>query len=332
MWTEAGTRAGRALGRGVSLAMSLACCALSVAAYGAYPEKPVRLIVGFPAGGGSDILARALAERVGAEWGQQVIVDNRPGASGNIAAEIAARSAPDGYTLYLGTSSSHAINASLYRHLGYDPQKDFVPVTLVASAQNVLVVHPAVPAKSVAELIALAKREPGRLSYASTGIGTSSHLAAELFKHSAGADIVHVPYKGPAAMIDLIAGAVHLAFARIPVALPHVSAGRLRMLAVTGARRSALLPDVPTIAESGLKGYDVTAWFGVLLPRGTPSAIVDAVHDVMVKALQDDSVRERLLRQDFELAPSTPAQFAELIRTDTAKWAKIIRMTGIRAN
>lgn len=289
----------------------------------------MRFIVGFPAGGGSDILARALGERLSVMWRQQVVVDNRPGAGGNIAAAISARSAPDGYTIYLGTSSSHAINASLYRELGYDPQKDFAPVTLVASAQNLLVVHPSVAAKSLADLIALAKREPGRLSYASTGVGTTSHLAAELFKHMAGVDIVHIPYKGPAAMIDLIGGAVDLTFGRIAVALPHVNAGRLRMLAVTGARRSPRLPEVPTMGESGLKGFEVTAWFGILAPSGTPQRIVDTLNVSIVNALRNPELRERLLREDFEVAPGTPQAFASLIRSDTAKWAKIVRMLGI---
>jgi tripartite-type tricarboxylate transporter receptor subunit TctC len=297
-----------------------------------YPEKPIRFILGFPPGGGSDILARVIGQKLSDAWGQQVVIDNRPGAGGNIAAAIAARSAPDGYTLYLGTSSSHAINKSLYRKLDYDPEKDFAPVTLVASAQNILAVHPSVAAKSVRELIALAKQRPGQLSYASTGIGTSSHLAAELFKHMAGVDIVHIPYKGPAAMIDLISGQVQMTFGRIPVVLPHAKSGRLRMLAVTGARRSALLPQVPTVAESGLPGFEVSAWFGVLVPAGTPGRIVSKLNAGIAGILNDPAVRERLVSEDFEVLTSTPEQFASHIRSETLKWARVIKVTGIRAD
>jgi len=299
---------------------------------GPYPEKPIRFLIGFPPGGGSDILARAIGQKLAERWGQQVVVDNRPGAAGNIAAEIAARSAPDGYPLYLGTSGSHAINVSLYRKLGYDPEKDFAPVSLVASAQNILVVHPSVAAQSVAQLVALAKQRPGQLSYASTGIGTSVHLAAELFKRMTGADIAHVPYKGPAAVIDLISGQVHLLFGRIAVVLPHVKTGRLRALAVTGAKRSMLLPDLPTVTESGLPGFEVSAWFGVLVPAGTPGPIVTKLNAEIISILKDRGIRERLAADDFEPVSSTPQQFASHIRAETEKWAKVIRQAGIRAD
>lgn len=297
-----------------------------------YPEKPIRFVLGFPAGGGSDILARVIGQKLADAWGQQVVIDNRPGAGGNIVAEIAARSAPDGYTIYMGTSSSHAINVSLYKKLGYDPEKDFAPVSLISSAQNILVVHPSVPAKSVRELIAFAKQRPGELSYASTGIGTAAHLGAELFKTMAGVDIVHVPYKGPAAVTDVISGQVHLTFGRIAVVLPHVKSGRLRALAVTGAKRSALLPDLPTVAEAGLPGFAVNPWFGVLAPAGTPAAIIDKLNAGITTILNDPAVRERLSSEDFEPITSTPDQFASHIRAETAKWAKIIRMAGIRAD
>ncbi len=297
-----------------------------------YPEKPIRFILGFPAGGGSDILARVIGQKLADAWGQQVVIDNRPGAGGNIAAEIAARSAPDGYTIYMGTSSSHAINVSLYRKLGYDPEKDFAPVSLIASAQNILVVHPSVPAKSVREFIAFAKQRPGQLSYASTGIGTAAHLAAELFKNMAGVDIVHVPYKGPAAVTDVISGQVHLTFGRIAVVLPHVKSGRLRALAVTGARRSVLLPDLSTVAESGLPGFEVSPWFGVLVPTGTPSPIITKLNAGITGILKDPGVRERLAGEDFEPVISTPEQFASHIRAETMKWAKVIRAAGITAD
>lgn len=322
-----------ALGLGVTTpAPAQAASRSAVSAAAGYPEKPIRFILGFPAGGGSDILARVIGQKLSDTWGQQVVIDNRPGAGGNIAAGIAARSAPDGYTLYLGTSSSHAINKSLYRKLDYDPEKDFAPVTLVASAQNILAVHPSVAAKSVRELIALAKQRPGQLSYASTGSGTSSHLAAELFKHMAGVDIVHVPYKGPAAMIDLISGQVHLTFGRIAVVLPHVKSGRLRVLAVTGARRSARLPQLPTVAESGLPGFEVSAWFGVLVPAGTPGQIVSKLNAGIAGILNDPAIRERLVSEDFEVITSTPEQFASHIRSETVKWARVIKVTGIRAD
>jgi tripartite-type tricarboxylate transporter receptor subunit TctC len=319
------------LGIAVPAQAQVASRATASAATG-YPDKPIRFIVGFPAGGGSDILARVIGQKLHESWGQQVVIDNRPGAAGNIAAEIAARSAPDGHTIFMGTSGSQAVHVSLYKKLGYDPQKDFAPVSLVASAQNILVVHPSVPVKSVRELIALAKQRSGQLSYASTGIGTSGHLAAELFKHMTGVDIVHVPYKGPAALNDLISGQVHLTFGRIAVALPHVKSGRLQALAVTGAKRSVLLPELPTVAESGLPGFEVSAWFGILVPAGTPGPILTKLNAEIVNIFKEPKIRERLAADDFEPVTSTPEQFASHIRAETAKWAKLIRMVGIRAD
>ena len=297
-----------------------------------YPNRPIRFIVGFPAGGGSDILARMIGQKLHENQGQQVVIDNRPGASGVIAAQIAARSEPDGYTIFMGTSGSLAVQVSLYKKLGYAPRKDFAPVSLVASAQSILVVHPALPANSVRELIAVAKQRPGDLSYASTGIGTSGHLAGELFKYMTGVDIVHVPYKGPAAMTDLVSGQVHLIFGRIPVVLPHLKSGRLRALAVTGTKRSALLPALPTISESALPGFEVTAWFGIVVPSGTARPIIMKLNAEILRILADPTVRQRLINDDFEPLTSTPEEFAAHITTETAKWAKVIRAAGIRAD
>ena len=298
----------------------------------AYPDKPIRFIVGFPAGGGSDILARIIGQKLHDTLGQQVVIDNRPGASGMIAAQIAARSEPDGYTIFMGTSGSLAVQVSLYKELGYAPRKDFAPVSLVASAQNILVVHPALPVNSVRGLIAFAKQRPGDLSYASTGIGTSGHLAGELFKSMAGVDIVHVPYKGPAAMTDLVSGQVHLIFGRIPVVLPHLKSARLRALGVTGTKRSALLPALPTISESGLPGFDVTAWFGIVVPAGTPRPTIMKLNGDTLRVLGDPIVRQRLINDDFEPLTSTPEEFAAHISAETMKWAKVIRAAGIRAD
>lgn len=314
------------------------CLALAGPAYAAsatavdvdaYPNRPLRFIVGFPAGGGSDILARMMGQKLQANLGQQVVIDNRPGASGVIAAQIAARSEPDGYTIFMGTSGSLAVQVSLYKKLGYAPLNDFAPVTLIASAQNVFVVHPSLRANSVSELIAVAKQKPGALSYASTGIGTSGHLAGELFKYAAGVDIVHVPYKGPAAMTDLVSGQVHLIFGRIPVVWPHVKNQRLRALAVTGLKRSALMPALPTIAESGLPGFEVTAWFGIVVPAGTARPIVLRLNAQILRILAESAVRQRLINDDFVPLTSTPEEFTAHVKSETEKWAKVIKAAGI---
>src|SRR4030095_5020494 len=263
-----------------------------------YPTKPIRLVVPFPPGGATDILARDVAQKLSDAWGQSFVVDNRPGAGGNIGSELVAKAAPDGYTLEMGTVGTHAINASLYAKMPYDHVKDFVPVILVAGVPNVLVVNPSVPVNSVAELIAYAKANPGKLNFASSGNGTSIHLSGELFKVMAGVQITHVPYKGSApALQDLLGGQVQLMFDNLPPSLPQIKAGKLKALAVTSTTRAAALPDVPTMAESGLPGFEASSWFGVLAPAGTPPAIVAKLNAEIGKWLASPEAKEKLAKQ-----------------------------------
>jgi tripartite-type tricarboxylate transporter receptor subunit TctC len=302
-----------------------------------FPEKPVRFIVGFTPGGPSDIIARALGQKLAEGWAQQVVIENRPGAGGNIAAEAAARSAPDGYTWLLGNNSILATNQSLYRSLAYDPVRDFAPVALVAIQPNILVVNPAVPATSVKELIDLARAKPGRLNYASSGSGAAAHLAAELFKAMAGVDMVHVPYKGAQpALTDVIAGQAQLMFATSASVIPYIKAGRLRALAVTTSRRSATVPDLPTVseagAESGLRGFEAITWHGVVVPRATPAPLVERINADIVRALGARDLRERLEALGAELAPGTPQDFADYIAREIPKWAKVVKDSGARAD
>jgi tripartite-type tricarboxylate transporter receptor subunit TctC len=311
-------------------AIARATCADAADPAAAYPAKPIRFIVGFTPGGTSDVVARLLAQKLAETWTQPLVVDNRPGAGGNLAVEIVARSAPDGYTL-LCASSSFSIIPSLIRNLSYSPTRDFAPVTLMSSAPYLLVLHPAVPAQSVKELIALAKAQPGKLNYASAGAGSTLHLAGELFKSLAGVDIVHVPYKGATGVTDLIAGAVQLSFAGLPQTLPHVKAGRLKALAVTTARRAAALPDLPTIAEAGVPGYEVDPWYGVIAPAGTPRAIIEQLNTAFARALAAPDVKEKFMLQGLEPRATTPAEFAALIEKEIAKWAKVVRDAGIKA-
>jgi tripartite-type tricarboxylate transporter receptor subunit TctC len=294
-----------------------------------YPTKPIRMIVPFPAGGTTDILARSVGQKLGEAVGRQVIIDNRPGAGGNIGSDMVAKAAPDGYTLLMGTVGTHAINASLYAKMPYDHIQDFAPITLVAAVPNVLVVNPSVEAKSVRELIALAKAKPGQLSFASSGNGTSIHLSGELFKTMAGIDMLHVPYKGSApALTDLIGGQVNLMFDNLPSSLPHIKAGKLRALAVTSGKRSPALPDVPTIAEAGLPGFEASSWFGVFAPAGTPKEIITRLNMEIVKALTSPELKERLAAQGAEAVGNSPEQFAAHIRSETAKWAKVVKASG----
>src|SRR5512144_2335881 len=261
-----------------------------------YPTKPIRIVVPFPPGGATDLLARAVAQRLTEKWGQAVLVDNRPGAGGNIGSELVAKSAPDGYTLEMGTVGTHSINASLYAKMPYDHVKDFVPIILVAGVPNVLVVNPALPVNSVQELVAYAKANPGKLNFASSGNGTSIHLSGELFKVMAGVQMTHVPYKGSApALQDLIGGQVQLMFDNLPPSLPQIKAGKLRALAVTTATRSPALPDLPTIAESGLPGFEASSWFGIVAPAGTPPAIVAKLNAEVAKWLASPEAQEKLL-------------------------------------
>ena len=315
----------------VSKACALAALAISAANAEVYPSKPVRMIVAYPPGGGTDIVGRMVAQKLGEALGQPVVVENRGGASGNIGTELAARAVPDGYTVLMGNVAPNAINVSLFRNLPYDPVADFAPVTLVASTPNILVVHPTTPARTVKEVIALAKAKPGALNFASAGVGSSSHLAGELFRILAGADIVHVPYKGAGpAMVDVLSGQVQLYFATMPAAMPHVKSGKLAPVAVTSARRSQALPGLPTIAESGVSGYEASTWYGLLAPARTPGAAVARLHQGVVKILADAAVREKLADQGFEPVGDSPGEFAAYIKSEIAKWGKVIRDAGIR--
>jgi tripartite-type tricarboxylate transporter receptor subunit TctC len=296
----------------------------------AYPAKPIRFIVGFTPGGTSDVVARLLAVKMAETWAQPLVVDNRPGAGGNLASEIVARSAGDGYTL-LCASASFSIIPAVNRELNYDPKKDFAPVTLASSAPYLMVLYPAVPAQSVKELIALAKAQPGKLNYASAGSGSTLHLAGELFKSLAGVDIVHVPYKGATGITDLIAGAVQLSFAGLPQTLPHVKSGRLKALAVTTARRAAAVPDLPTIAEAGVPNYEVDPWYGVIAPAGTPRSIIERLNAAFARALAAPDLREKFMLQGLEPRATTPAEFSALIEREIAKWSKVVRDAGIKA-
>jgi tripartite-type tricarboxylate transporter receptor subunit TctC len=298
----------------------------------AYPSKPVRLVVPFPAAGTTDLLARAAAQKLFEAWGQQVIVDNRPGAAGNIGAELVAKAPPDGYTLLMGTVGTHAINTSLYAKMPYDHVKDFTPVILVAGVPNVLVVNPGVPVNSVAELIAYAKANPGKLNFASSGSGTSIHLSGELFKTMTGVQITHVPYKGSApALTDLIGGQVQLMFDNLPSSLAFIKAGKLRALAVTGATRAAALPETPTVADT-LPGFEASSWFGILAPAGTPRDIVLKINGEVAKWLASPDAREKLAAQGANVASGSPEDFAKHIQAETAKWAKVVKESGAKVD
>jgi len=318
--------------RRVAVALFVAVAFSGGATAQGWPEKPVRFIVGFTPGGPSDIIARALGQKLTDLWAQQVVIENRPGAGGNIAAEITAKSAPDGATWLLGNNSILATNQSLYRKLAYDPVKDFAPVALVAIQPNILVVNPAVPANSVKELIALAKAKPGELNYASSGSGAAAHLAGELFKAMTGVEMVHVPYKGAQpALTDVIAGRAQLMFATSASVIPYIKAGRLRALAVTTARRSATVPELPTLSEAGVPGFEALTWHGVVVPSATPAPLIERLNRDIVSALRMPDLRERLESLGAELAPGTPRDFADYIAREIPKWEKVVRDSGARA-
>ena len=310
---------------------------IATAAHGAlppqYPTKPVRMLVPFPAGAGVDIVARLIGQPLAEAWGQALVVDNRPGAGGTIACELAAKAAPDGHTLLLGNVSTLAMAPSLYRKVNYDPVRSFAPVTLINTSTNVLVVHPGVPATSTQALIALAKAKPGQINYASVGSGTSPHLAAELFKSMAGVDLVHVPYKGsPQALTDLLGGQTQIMFASLVASLPHIRPGRLRALGVTTLQRAAALPEVPTISEAGLRGYDVAVWMGVVAPAGTPPDVVAQLNRQIAAILQAPDIRGRLGAQGLEAFTNSPAEFGAYIAAEVRKWARVIRQAGVVAD
>jgi tripartite-type tricarboxylate transporter receptor subunit TctC len=297
-----------------------------------YPTRPIRLIVPVAPGGGNDIVARLLAQKLTAAWGQQVVVDNRPGAATAIGAEITAKANPDGYTIML-YSVSFAINASVNRNLPFDPIRDFAPITLIARVPQILIVHPAVAAKSVAELIALAKAKPGQLNYASAASGSSNHLAMELFSAMAGISLNHVPYKGTApGLADLLAGHVQTMFDAIPPALAQVKSGRVRALAVVSPQRFPSLPELPTMAESGLPGFTFGSWFGIVAPARTPSAIIDKLNRELVRIVQLPETRERFIAMGIAPLGTTPQEFGQHLKREIAQWSEVVRQRNIRAN
>ena len=299
-------------------------------AQGSYPVKPIRIVIGTPAGGGSDLMARTLGQQFTQAWGQQTIVEPRPGASGNIAAELVAKAAPDGYTLYV-PYGTHTVNPSIYAKVGYDPIRDFAPISLVSSAPNILIVHPSLPVKSVKDLVALGKAKPGALSFGSGGNGSTAHLSGELFRMLANVNMVHVPFKGaPGSVLAVMSGEVQLAFPNLPPALPQVRAGKLRALAVTTSKRFGAVPQIPTVAEAGVPGYEARAWFGVLAPGGTPRPIVTRLNTEIVKIVRSAEMRERLLADGTEAIGSTPEEFTAVMKTDIAKWAKVIKASGAK--
>jgi len=295
------------------------------------PTKPIRMLVGFAPGGGTDATARPIAQKLSEALGQQVIVDNRPGAAGNIATEIIINSNPDGYTILMGTIAALAINPSLYGNLPFDPEKGLAPIIQAVDSTNILTLHPSVPAGSVKELIALAKQKS--LNVGSSGVGGTGHLALELFDYMAGVKMTHVPYKGGGpAMIDLVAGNIQLVFATAASAVPQIKAGRVKGIAVTTIKRSQLVPDMPTISESGLKGFDANNWYGLLAPAKTPRPIIDRLNAETTKILNMPDIKTILFNQGLDVAPGTPEQFAAYIKSERAKWAKVIKASGAKAN
>jgi tripartite-type tricarboxylate transporter receptor subunit TctC len=297
-----------------------------------YPSRPVRIIVAFPAGGGTDITARVVAEKLSPIWGQQVLVENRAGASGMIGTELSAKAAPDGHTLFMGTMGNLTVNKHLFPRMTVDPLKDFAPITNVVAVHFVMVAHPAVPAKGVKDLIALAKKQPGQITYGSSGPGGAPHLAGELLKMMAKIDIQHIPYKGSAQSAqDLMGGQIMLGFDSILQNLPQIRSGRLKALAVLGKTRSPTMPDVPTVAESGVPGYDLTNWFGLVLPVATPAAISGKIANDVNKVLALQDVRARFSEMGATVVGDSPQEFGAYMRAESAKWAKVIKVAGIRA-
>ena len=308
-------------------------CAAQPAVAQPFPSKPARLVVPFPAGGPLDAVGRLLAQQLSERWGQSVVVENKPGAGGNIGADFVAKAAPDGYTVVMGALSTHAVNPSLYAKMPYDAQKDFTPITRVAVTPNVLVVNPSLPVNSVKELIAYAKAHPGKLSFGSGSTGSAGHLAGELLKVDAGIDMVHVPYKGAApAMQALLAGDTQLMFDNLANAMAQVKAGKLKALAVTTAERSKLAPDLPTMAEAGVPGFDISTWFGLFAPAGTPAQIVGKWNGDVTRILEAPDMRERLLAQGAEPAPDSPQDFARFVSNELAKYARIVKASGAKVD
>ena len=320
-----------------TLLASLAVAAAGALPLGAlaqnFPTKPITIIVPFSAGGTTDILARIVGQGLTTELGQSVVVDNKPGAGGNIGGSLAAKAAADGYTLLMGTVGTHAINQSLYKKIPFDPVKDFAPLSRVATVPNLLVAHPSQPFKTVKEMIAYAKANPGKITFGSPGSGASPHVSGELFKSMTGTDLLHIPYKGSApAMTDLLGGQTSVMFDNMPSAIQHVRSGKLRPIAVTTAKRSPELPDVPTIAEAGVPGYEATSWFGMFAPAGTPKPVLDKLHAALIKVLNQADVKKKIAEQGGDVVAETPAQFAAFIQAESVKWGKVVKESGATAD
>ena len=320
-----------------TLLASLAVAAAGALPLGAlaqnFPTKPITIIVPFSAGGTTDILARIVGQGLTTELGQSVVVDNKPGAGGNIGGSLAAKAAADGYTLFMGTVGTHAINQSLYKKMPFDPVKDFAPLSRVATVPNLLVAHPSQPFKTVKEMIAYAKANPGKITFGSPGSGASPHVSGELFKSMTGTDLLHIPYKGSApAMTDLLGGQTSVMFDNMPSAIQHVRSGKLRPIAVTTAKRSPELPDVPTIAEAGVPGYEATSWFGMFAPAGTPKPVLDKLHAALIKVLNQADVKKKIAEQGGDVVAETPEQFAAFIQAESVKWGKVVKESGATAD
>jgi tripartite-type tricarboxylate transporter receptor subunit TctC len=321
----------RPLARLAAALCAVLAALLAAPAVADYPDRPVKLVVPFPAGGGADALARTIMPRVAQELGTSIVIDNRPGAGGNVGAEFVAHAAPDGYTLLYGTNGTHAINRALYAKQGFDPVRDFAPVSRMTQIAALLVVHPAVPARNVAELVDYAKASPGKVFFASAGNGTTSHLAGELFKTAAGVDIVHVPYRGGGlAAADLAGGQVQMMIDVMPNVLPLAAGGKLRALGVSTAARVPAAPDIPTIAESGLPGFEVSAWDGIFAPAGTSAAVVERLNAAIRAALADPKVREVLIARGAQPVTGTPDELARHVAAESEKWARVVRQSGAK--
>jgi len=317
----------------ICVASAFTCIPGAASAQQPYPSKPIRFVVPYPAGGPLDTVARLLGQRVSESVRQPVVVDNKPGAGGNIGADAVAKAAPDGYTILMGAVATHAINPTLYASMPYDASRDFTPVTQVASTPNVLVVNPSVPATNVREFIAYGRANPGKLNFGSGSTGSAGHLAGELFKTMTGIDMTHVPYKGASpAMNDLVGGQIHLMFDNLASSLAQVRAGRIRALAVTTSRRSELAPDLPTVIESGLPGFDISTWFGIFVPAATPRDVVDRLHGEFTRALAQPDVREKMLNLGAEPVGNRPEEFAAFIRGEAEKYAQVIRASGAKVD